>query len=462
MGKKSSSDISAPTEELYSAEPTSRLTAVDAAEQPFGDEASHDIKYRTLSWPMTAGIMISEIVSNGTLSLPQSIAVVGLVPGIILIVFLGVFALFTAWQLIEFKKRFPNVHSMGDAGMILFGPIGREVLLAGTIIFAIAATSGQLLAGQLALSFLSDNAICSVYFVLIFAVASVFVAVPRTMGNLRFLTAISCLSILVAGIIGMVGAGVNPVPGRVVKAVVHNDFYTAFLSITSPVFSYAGHFLFFVLISEMRNPNDAMKAAWALQGFATVFYVVFAIVMYVYIGDQVQSPAFGSLPKVWGKIAYGLALPNFLICGAVYVHVAAKIIFTRVFRKSRHLHSHTVVGWGFWVGLVFITTAIAFILAVAVPVFSYLIGVIASVFASWYTFGLGGFFILHLLWYGWARSKATGIDGWRQNPIQTTLAFLCIIAALFICVAGTYVTIKLIADAYSSGLIGTPFQCAGQ
>lgn len=111
--------------------------------------------------------MIAEIVSNGMLSLPSSLAVVGIVPGVILIVFLGVFATFTSWVLIQFKLRHPEgnsqihsyaedvtaeltsyiVHNMGDAGYILFGPIGREILSAGTIIFAVFATGGQLLAG---------------------------------------------------------------------------------------------------------------------------------------------------------------------------------------------------------------------------------------------------------------------------------------------------------------------------
>jgi len=53
-------------------------------------------------------LMIAEIVSNGMLSLPSSLAVVGLVPGIIVIVFLGVFGLFTAWVLIQFKLRHPE------------------------------------------------------------------------------------------------------------------------------------------------------------------------------------------------------------------------------------------------------------------------------------------------------------------------------------------------------------------
>src|SRR3569833_4341005 len=63
------------------------------------------IHYRTLSWQLVAVLMIAEIVSNGMLSLPSSLAVVGIVPGTIIIVFLGVFAAFTSRVLIQFKLR---------------------------------------------------------------------------------------------------------------------------------------------------------------------------------------------------------------------------------------------------------------------------------------------------------------------------------------------------------------------
>jgi len=43
----------------------------------FGNEAGHAIKYKTLSWPFVALLMITEIVSNGMLSLPQSGGAVG-------------------------------------------------------------------------------------------------------------------------------------------------------------------------------------------------------------------------------------------------------------------------------------------------------------------------------------------------------------------------------------------------
>jgi len=57
--------------------------------------------------------MLTEIVTYGALSLPSSLAVVGIVPGVILIVFLGIFALYTSLILIQFKLNHPEVHNMG-------------------------------------------------------------------------------------------------------------------------------------------------------------------------------------------------------------------------------------------------------------------------------------------------------------------------------------------------------------
>jgi len=399
--------------------------------------------------------MIAEIVSNGMLSLPSSLAVVGIVPGTILIVFLGVFATYTSYLLVKFKLRHPEVHSMGDAGYILFGPVGREVLAAGTVIFAVFATGGQLLAGQIALAELSDNKLCLMLYTGIFTIPTLLCSFPRTLDRLSWLSVPSVLSILIAGIVGMVGAGVEPAPGRTISVAVPSSFYAAFISITNPVFAYAGHFMFFILISEMRKPTDAMKAAYTLQTFATTFYTVFAIVCYVYLGNGVLSPSFSSLSVKWAKAAYGIAIPNFLIAGSLYSHTAAKLIFVRVFRGSDHLHSHSVLGWSTWVALVFVMNAAAFILAVGVPIFNYLIGIAASLFASWYTYGIAGAFFLH--------DQYHDHDGWKQwarKPVQSILAALTFAAGGFICVAGTYVTIKGIVQAYSSGTVGAPFSCS--
>ncbi len=69
-----------------------------------------------------------------------------------------------------------------------------------------------------------------------------------------------------------------------------------------------------------------------------------------------------SRPIKWQKAAYGIAIPNFLISGALYSHTAAKLIFVRIFRKSEHLYNHTVLGWSVWIFLVLLMNAAAFVL----------------------------------------------------------------------------------------------------
>ena len=343
---------------------------------------------------------------------------------------------------------------MGDAGMILFGVPGRELLSFGTIVFAVFATGGQLLAGQIALGALSDNKLCLMLYTGIFTIPTLLCSLPRTFDRLSWLSIPSVISILVAGIVGMIGAGIN-FSIAPFDVVVTTDFTTAFISVTNPVFAYAGHFMFFILISEMKHPTHAMRAAWVLQTFATTFYVVFALVLYIYIGAEVESPAFSSLPVKWQKAAYGIAIPNFLIAGSLYSHTAAKLLFVRFFRKSRHLHSHTVIGWGVWTFLIVLMNAAAFVLAVGVPIFNYLIGIAASLFASWYTYGIAGAFWLYDSWV--YKGKATA---WRENWPMTGLNVATLIAGAFICVAGMYVTVKQIVDAYASGEVNSPFSCS--
>ncbi|KAK4998787.1 hypothetical protein LTR66_002052 [Elasticomyces elasticus] len=425
----------------------------------FGDDKNHEIKYRTLSWPFVAMIMITEIVTGGTLTLPQALAVVGIVPGLILIVFCGVFALFTSLLLIDFKINHPEVHNMGDAGYILFAPfglgaVGREVLSCGTIIFAITIVGATQLLGQEALATLSGSKVCLMAYTGIFAVPILLCALPRTLNTgLSWFSLAACVSVLIACIVGMAGAGAEPTADRVVSATVPSNFYTAFLSITNPVIAYAGHFMFFPLISEMEKPRDAKKAAWALQIFATTFYAVFAVVTYYYLGNNVQNPSVLSLSLKWAKATWGLLLPNILVGGSLYNHTAAKILFVRIFRNSHHLHSHTVRAWSVWIGLVVLMNALGFVLAVGVPIFAYLCGIAAALFASWYTYGLAGAFWIHDTYH------LKGSAALRRHWIMWTICILTILVGTFICVAGMYAIVKSLVIAYATGAVGHPFAC---
>lgn len=76
--------------------------------------------------------------------------------------------------------------------------------------------------------------------------------------------------------------------------------------------------------------------------------------------------------------------------------------------------SHTTTGWAVWVGACFLIWTFAFLIAEVygssfttcfglftvridrIPFFNDLLGVISSLFASWFTYGISGVFWLHL------------------------------------------------------------------
>lgn len=126
----------------------------------------------------------------------------------------------------------------------------------------------------------------------------------------------------------MIAIGIQH-PGKGTKATNAVDFVTAFGAVTNIIFAYgeyppsnpkknfyflihmpAGHVAFFGFISEMRRPQDYDKALYLLQASDTILYLVAAVVIYYYAGDDVASPALGTTSLKISKIAYGIAIPT--------------------------------------------------------------------------------------------------------------------------------------------------------
>uniref|UniRef100_A0A0B7K8K0 Amino acid transporter transmembrane domain-containing protein n=1 Tax=Bionectria ochroleuca TaxID=29856 RepID=A0A0B7K8K0_BIOOC len=62
----------------------------------------------------------------------------------------------------------------------------------------------------------------------------------------------------------------------------------------------------------------------------------------------------------------------------LWIHLSAKFLLVRILRNSEHLQSHTAIHWATWFGSTVGISAIAFVIAVGIPFFSYLIGLIGS------------------------------------------------------------------------------------
>lgn len=128
-------------------EEAKRRSSATGRVDPFGDESHAEVKYKTLTWWQTSLLMIAETISLGILSLPSVLASVGLVPGIILIVGLGICATYSGFVYGQFKIAYPHVANMADVGEVFFSPIGygrvgREVFGLMQTIFLVSSVIG--------------------------------------------------------------------------------------------------------------------------------------------------------------------------------------------------------------------------------------------------------------------------------------------------------------------------------
>lgn len=63
-------------------------------------------------------------------------------------------------------------------------------------------------------------------------------------------------------------------------------------------------------MSEMEDPRTFNKSLAMLQIIDTVLYLISALIIYHYVGPDVESPAILSLSPTMSKIAWGLAIPT--------------------------------------------------------------------------------------------------------------------------------------------------------
>lgn len=96
---------------------------------------------------MVAGCLLV-IVRHPTFKFPLSTEQVSFT--CIFIQGLGTIATATGYVIGSFKLRYPHVHNMADAGEILAGPIGREVLGAAQVIFIVFLCGSHVLTGMIA------------------------------------------------------------------------------------------------------------------------------------------------------------------------------------------------------------------------------------------------------------------------------------------------------------------------
>lgn len=135
-------------------------------------------------------------------------------------------------------------------------------------------------------------------------------------------------------------------------------------------------------------------------------------------------------------------IPTLIFLGVLYASVSARFIFFRIFEGTRHKGNHTVLGWAVWAAILLATWIGAFIIAEVVPFFSDLLGLMSSLFDSFFGFIFWGvaYFRLRRADHGkdWITSRGfRSICGFVVNVI-------IILIGLFMLTAGTYVSLEVI------------------
>ena len=348
----------------------------------------------------------------------------------ILIVGLGLRATYTGYNIGLMRERYPHIQNLGDAGEILLGPFGRELFGIGQFLFCIFVMGSHILTFRVMMNTITNHGTCSIVFALVGMLISLVLSIPRTMKGMTWISFASFLSIFSAVLITMISVSVEEHPGRIIQATVDNDLYTAFQAVSNIVFAYCAHVAFFGLIAEMESPKDFKKSLFMLQGFEICLYLTASVVIYYYVGTEVDSPALTSAGPVMKKVAYGIAIPTIVGAGVVNGHIGLKYIYFRLCAKSDLIHQRSFKSIGIWIGLGVTCWVVAWIIAEAIPVFSDLNSLISALFASWFSYGLSGIYWLHLNKGQWFASPSKI----AMTVLNMTIALL----GLALCVLGLY------------------------
>ncbi|OAL04555.1 hypothetical protein IQ06DRAFT_373953 [Phaeosphaeriaceae sp. SRC1lsM3a] len=440
-----------------------RAGSVKVAEDDFEvfKTTTDGVQFRLVGWIRASVIFLKIIFATGVLSIPTAMYGLGAVGGALSVVGWGMLNTYFAIVQGNFRNRHAHCHSIADMAYVVGGPITREICGFLFIVAYVLCSGSGIVGLAVAFNALSEHAACTVWwsflaFVLVVACASV-----RKFEKIGWLSWVGFISVYVAVFIVVVGVTTRDRPAAAPQT---GDYEFGFHTIAYPTFqvgmtatatifiSSAGTSAFLPVISEMRNPLDYNKAVYLCMSVVQASYLTFSLVVYYYCGKWVTDPSLGSAGPLLKKVAYGVGLIGLMVSGCLYLHVAAKYVFVRILRNSPHLQRNSLVHWGTWLGCTIGLGSLAFILAQAIPIFSFLIALTGSVCFAPLAIMLPGW-----LWLHDHGDYKNGVMG--KKAVYAGHWVLIAIGA-FICVGGTYGVVKSIIAAYDSGLIGSAFSCA--
>lgn len=403
--------------------------------------AEGEAHFNRLGWKRLTIVLIVEAIALGSLSLPSAFASLGMVAGVICCVGLGFLAIYTSIIVGEVKLKFPHVAHYADAGKLIAGRFGYELIGAMFVLQLTMLVGSHCLTGTIAFLNLTDNGACSLVFGVVSAIILLILAIPPSFAEVAILGYVDFVSIMAAIGITIIATGIKATKAEGGLAAVNwsawpkedLSFSEAFIAISNIVFAYSFSMCQFSFMDEMHTPADYIKSIWSLGLMEIVIYTVTGGLVYSFVGTDVQAPALLSAGGVVSKIAFGVGLPVIFISGSINTTVVGRYIHGRMFKNSVNRYINTKMGWITWLALITVITIIAWVIAESIPFFSDLLSISSSLFISGFTFYFPSIFWWKLLKEGSWYSK--------KNLPHAMLCLLSFIIGIVVLVAGTYASI---------------------
>ncbi|KAJ0335859.1 hypothetical protein COL922a_008689 [Colletotrichum nupharicola] len=442
----------APVQEGLADGSDSDVSADAILGKQLAEEDGHAIKYRTCSW------------QKAIMSFPWSYSILGLVPGLILTAVIALIVLYTSLVLWQFCLRHPEVRDVCDIGQMLFW--GKKwAWYATAVMFILNNTGLHVLVGAKYLNTMTetDPVVCrTVVFSIVVTIICWISSLPRTFEALSKAgtasAAFTFISVLLATIFagiqahpagydprtsyvdknGVTQTGGNPIVTAIpVAGTTFVSGMNAFLNIS---YTFIGQITLPSFIAEMKDPRDFPKALWAVTIGEIIVFSIVGAVIYAYTGNQyMTAPAFGSLEDLYKKVSFSFMIPTLIFLGVLYASVSARFLFFRLFKGTKHLHEHTVIGWGSWATIL-------------------LLSLMSSLFDSFFGF----------VFWGFAYFRMRGADNRAGVPkpnklvdlFSMALNIIIILTGLLFLTAGTYASVEGIIQEFEAGTVGKVFGCA--
>jgi hypothetical protein len=402
--------------------------------------AEGNAHFHRLGWKRLTVVLIVEAIALGSLSIPNAFATLGMVAGVIVCVGLGLIAIYTSYVVGQVKLAFPHVSHYADAGQLMMGKFGYELVGVMFVLQLTFLVGSHCLTGTIAFLNLTDNGACSLVFGVVSAIILLLLAIPPSFAEVAILGYIDFASIVLAIGITIIATGIQrPETTGLVAATwsawpkENISFADAFIAITNIVFAYSFAVCQFSFMDEMHTPRDFVKSIWALGLIEIVIYTVTGALIYIFVGQDVKSPALLSAGPLISKIAFGVALPVIFISGSINTTVVARYIHGRVYKDSIIRYINTKMGWITWLALITFITIMAWIIAEAIPFFSDLLSISSSLFISGFTFYFPA--------YMWFKLIKKGDWHARENILKSVANGFIFVLGIAVLICGTYASI---------------------